>query len=272
MDHYRKANLDRWNELVAIHAASAFYDLDAFRAGKCSLRSIEREELGDVSGKSLLHLQCHFGQDTLSWARRGAHVTGIDFSSEAIKLARDLNEELNLNARFICSELYDLPKVLDGKFDIVFTSYGAICWLPDLGEWARVIAHFLKAGGTFYIVEIHPFANVFAEDSDPAELKVGYPYFHAPTPLKWETPGTYADRDAVVKHGVSYDWVHSLGDVLNALIAAGLQIEFLHEFPFCVCGMLPCMEQSADGWWRVKGREDTIPFLFSLKATRRTHE
>jgi len=269
MEHYSQANLDRWNELVGIHAASAFYDLKSFLAGKCSLRSIEREELGDVSGKSLLHLQCHFGQDSLSWARRGAKVTGADFSSEAIKLARNLNEDLRLDARFICSDLYDLPQVLDGPFDIVFTSYGAICWLPDLVPWARVIAHFLKPGGTFYIVEIHPLANLFSEDQNAPELTVAYPYFHSATPLKWESPGSYADRQADVKHRVSYDWVHSLGDVLNALIGAGLEVEYLHEFPYCVCGMLPCMEQGADGWWRVKDRPDTIPFLFSLKATKR---
>ncbi len=270
MDPYQQANLDRWNELVGIHAASAFYDLATFKAGRCSLRPIEREELGDVAGKSLLHLQCHFGQDTLSWARRGAQAIGVDFSSEAIKLARSLNEELGLDARFVCSSVYDLPKVLDGQFDIVFTSYGAICWLPDLPEWARIAAHFLRPGGTFYIVEIHPFANVFSEDKDATEMTVAYPYFASGTPLRWEATGTYADRQAVVHHRVSYDYVHSLSEVLNALIAAGLQVEYLHEFPYCVCGMLPCMEQSPDGWWRVKGRQDMVPFLFSVKAIKRS--
>jgi SAM-dependent methyltransferase len=263
---WKKANQNRWNELAPIHARSAFYDVEGFKAGKSSLRSIEREELTDVAGKSLLHLQCHFGQDTLSWAKLGAQVTGVDFSLEAIKLARSLNDELALAARFLCCDIYDLPTILSDRFDIVFTSYGVLHWLPNLKEWARIIARFLKPGATFYIVEIHPLAFTLGDEEDAKDLKIVYSYFHSPEPTRWESPGSYADRTAKVDSNVSYDWTHSLGDILTALISVGLQIEFVHEFPYCVCQFLPCMEQGPDGWWRLKGRETTMPFLFSLKA------
>jgi SAM-dependent methyltransferase len=229
---------------------------------------LEREEVGDVAGKSLLHLQCHFGLDTLSWARLGAQVTGVDFSEEAITLGRALSDELGIEADFICSDLYDLPTVLTGQFDIVFTSYGVLCWLPDLTRWAEIIAHFLRPGGTFYIAEIHPFAAVFYDEEDAESLEVFYPYFHTPEPLRFEEEGSYAVPDTQVVHTVTYEWPHSLGDVINSLISAGLQIEFLHEFPYACYGMFPFLEQDEDGWWRSKDRDGSIPMTFSLKATK----
>jgi SAM-dependent methyltransferase len=266
MNDYTRANLDHWNELVSIHAQSKFYDLQSFKAGNSTLKSIEMEELGDVAGKSLLHLQCHFGLDTLSWARQGAQVTGADFSDQAIALAQSLSQELEIKANFVCSNLYDLPDVLSGEFDIVYTSYGVLCWLSDLGRWGKIIAHFLKLGGVFYIVEFHPFTNVFDNEDGTTDLRVAYPYFSA-EPLRWESDGSYADLGAPVQHRVTYEWFHSLGDILNALISAGLRIEFLHEFPACAYRSFPFMEQDADHWWRLKGG-DTIPLMFSLKATK----
>jgi SAM-dependent methyltransferase len=266
MDSYiRQTNLDRWNELASIHAKSAFYDVAGFRAGKCSLRPIEVEELGDVAGKRLLHLQCHFGLDTLSWARRGARVTGVDFSETAISLARSLRDEIGIDGDFVCSDVYELAKVLSGKFDIVFTSYGAICWLADLWRWAQTIGTFLRPGGTFYMVEVHPFANVFDDRPGVTDLRVAYSYFDS-GPFKEQSEGSYADRSASLVHSVSYSWQHQLGDILNQLIAAGLKIEFLHEFPYGVCATLACMQQGDDGWWRPAGQQDRVPFLFSLKA------
>src|SRR5262249_11187358 len=162
---------------------------------------------------------------------------------QAIRLALALAQELRLEAAFLCSDLYDLPQVLTGEFDIVFTSYGVLGWLPDLGEWARIIAHFLKPGGTVFIAEVHPFGYLLSEE---------YSYFPSEQPMRWESAGSYADRSAQVQHRVSYDWMHSMGDILNALISAGLSISYLHEYPYCVCGLLPCMEQNEDGWWRLK--------------------
>ena len=265
MDKYLKNNRELWNEMTRIHARSEFYDVEGFKKGKCTLKSIELEELGDVAGKFLLHLQCHFGMDTLSWARLGARVTGVDFSDKAIALARSLSKELGIEADFICSDIYELPAVLDRQYDIVFTSYGILAWLPDLQRWAEVIARFLKPRGTFYIVEEHPLIKVFDESKDVRELKVSYTYFPTPEPERYEHKGSYAAADAIVTHP-AFEWTHSLGDVLNALIGAELRIEFLHEFPVCCYKALPFMEQDEAGWWRIKG--DKIPLTFSLKATK----
>jgi len=267
MDRRFETNRTWWNEVTPIHARSDFYDLAGFRAGKLSLLPIEQEELGDVAGRSLLHLQCHFGLDTLSWARLGAQVTGVDFSDQAIALARSLAGELAIPARFLCANVYDLPDVLHESFDIVFTSYGVLCWLPDLARWAGLVAHFLKPGGTFYIAELHPFAGVFDDEEGVTDLRVAYPYFHTPEPLTFDSQGTYADRTAQVTHTTTHEWAHSLGDVVNALIAAGLHIQFLHEFPYCDYPILPFMERGSDGWWRLPG-DNVLPLLFSIKATK----
>src|SRR5438067_5957834 len=184
MDDHTSANRANWDAWAAINAASANYDVAGFKAGKLSLNRIEREELGDVAGKSLLHLQCHFGLDSLSWARLGAAVTGVDFSDKAIALARSLSEETGIPATFVQSNIYDLADNLTGQFDIVFTSYGVLWWLPDLAGWAKVVSHFLKPGGTFLLVEAHPIASMFDPD-DPSELKVKYPYFPSREPLKF---------------------------------------------------------------------------------------
>jgi SAM-dependent methyltransferase len=267
MDDYMKTNLDLWNEWTPIHEKSKSYDLEGFKSGKCTLHSTELEEVGDVSGKSLLHLQCHFGMDTLSWARLGAKVAGVDFSDKAIKLAKSLSKELKISANFICSNLYDLPKVLGQKFDIVFTSIGVLCWFPDIQGWANVISHFLKPKGIFYIIEGHPFINIFENESYTKELKMCHSYFYSPEPTRYEPDGSYADRTAKVINP-SYEWTHSLGDIINALISAGLRIEFVHEFPYANYDIFPFLEQDKNKKWRLKGNKEFIPLMFSLKATK----
>lgn len=265
METWRTANQALWDELVGVHVgATGTYDVDGFKAGRSTLRSIEVEEVGDTDGKQLLHLQCHFGMDTLSWARRGAQVVGADFSAEAISLARRLSAEVGVPAEFVCSDVYELPNNLSRKFDIVFTSYGILCWLPDLPRWAAVIEHFLEPGGFFYIVEQHPAGNVFT-DRD-GELVASEAYFDV-GPFVETTEGSYADRTAVLRAKTSYEWQHPLSDIVNALTGVGLRVEFLHEFPFCMFQKLPSMVRSDDGWWRVPGRDD-LPFLFSLKASK----
>lgn len=269
-DEYRKANRALWNEWTRIHAKSEFYNVEGFKAGRSTLNSFELEEMGDVAGKSLLHLQCHFGMDTMSWARVGAKATGVDFSDEAVRLAEQLNQELGLDAEFVCSDLYELPEVLKGQFDIVYTSNGVLAWLPDLTRWAQVVAHFLKPGGTFYMAELHPFALVF-DDENSSELRVRYPYFHNPEPMVFEVQGTYADREAEVEQKLEYEWTHSLSEILNSLIKAGLRIDFLHEFSFCTYEMLPgLMERGEDGLWRLKENDGSLPLMFSLKAVKAT--
>lgn len=269
MDDYIKANLAYWNELVPLHARSKFYDVEGFKSGRSTLKSIELEELGVVSRKSLLHLQCHFGLDTLSWARLGARVIGVDFSDQAIALARSLSRELGLKADFVCSNVYDLTQNLVGKFDIVFTSYGVLCWLPDLTRWAEIIAHFLRPGGTFCMVEEHPLTGIFDNTDEARQLLVTHGYFHSRGPAKSDPEGSYADRDAETTYP-NYEWTHNLGDVLNALIGAGLRIQSLHEFPVCSWRRFPFMEQDETGWWRLRG--DKIPLTFSLRATKPTRQ
>lgn len=261
------ANRRLWDELTPIHARSAFYDVQGFLAGKSTLSPLELAEVGGVQGKSLLHLQCHFGLDTLSWARLGATATGVDFSPKAIALARSLSRDSGITARFVKSNVYDLPRVLRGEFDIVFTSYGVLCWLPDLKRWANVIAHFLKPGGTFYIVDFHPVTNVFANEADEQPLRVTGSYFPSAAPQRWEPDGSYADRSATVTQP-AHEWSHPIADIVNALLAAGLRLEFLHEFPYCSYPHFPFMRRGADGWWWLPGRKASIPLMFSIRATK----
>jgi SAM-dependent methyltransferase len=267
VNQYIDANKKLWNRWAELHAESEWYDVASFKAGQSTLRPIELEELGDVAGKSLLHLQCHFGLDSLSWAMLGANVTGVDFSEKAIALARSLSEETGIHATFVQSNIYDLPENLSGQFDIVFTSYGVLWWLPDLEAWAKVVSNFLKPGGTFLVVESHPLASMFDTD-DPSELRVKHTYFSTPEPLKFEVQGSYAVSDPDYQ-GVEYGWNHGMGEIVNSVIAAGLQIESLREYPVQSWRMFPFIEKGEDGWWRLPGHMQAIPMIFSLRATKK---
>ncbi|MEA2639139.1 MAG: hypothetical protein QOF51_533 [Chloroflexota bacterium] len=267
MDRYLEANRARWDELVSVHAGSAFYDVASFKAGGIKLHDLEREELGDVAGKSLLHLQCHFGMDTLSWARLGATVTGVDFSEEAIGLARSLAAECAILATFICANLYDVPAVVHDQFDVVFASYGVLWWLPDLTRWAEIIAACLKPGGIFYIAEHHPLIHMLDDESTDVIPPMKGSYF-ASGPLELPASGDYADWDAVIQHDTEYGWQHPIGEIISTLASAGLRIDFLHEFPYCTYQRLPTMERGADRNWRLNPAAPTLPLLFSLKATK----
>lgn len=271
MDNYTQVNQENWDARTDIHAHSEFYDVAGFRAGRNALNPVEIEELGDVAGKTLLHLQCHFGQDTLSWARLGAaRVMGADFSEKAIALARQLAEELNLDAQFVCTDIYDLPEHLHETFDVVYTGGGAVNWLGDLGRWADVVVHFLKPGGVFYLREFHPYGSIFANEDDiPGinELKVLYPYFTRKEPFRFESDGSYTDGGAGVPI-VSYEWFHPVSDVVTALVTRGLRLEFLHEFPFSDFQQFPFMEQRDDGNWCMVGDRYNIPLMYSLRAIK----
>lgn len=252
-----------WNALVDSHVKSAFYDVAGFKFGKDWLRPLEIEEVGNVRGKSLLHLQCHFGMDTLSWARRGAKATGVDFSDEAIKAAQKLILETGIKAEFICSDIFALPEVLDRRYDIVFTSYGVLGWLPDLDRWAEIVAHFLKPGGFFYIAEFHPLFFTLGEQPD-ADLRIVTSYFGQSNPYRYDNGTDYASD---FNHNLtSYEWQFTVGNVVTALAKAGLRIQYLHEFPVCCFQARKCMYQDKDGWWRLEG--DKIPLTFSIKATK----
>ncbi len=267
MDPRLEDNLRRWNELVPIHAASRFYDVEGFLGGKCALLPIEREELGDVRGKSLVHLQCHFGMDTLSWARRGARVTGVDFSPAAIEEARSLARRADLDARFVVSEVTRASEALSGEtFDVVFTSWGVLGWLPDLAGWARTVAKLLKPGGTFYIAELHPVILLFS--ARDGALVRGYPYFRADGPITEEVDGTYADRGAAIANRREHCWIFELGQIVTELLDAGLRIEWLREHDATCCAIVPTLVEGEDRLFRVPAGELSLPLSFSLRATR----
>jgi SAM-dependent methyltransferase len=269
MNEYLEANRRHWDEVVPVHVASEMYDVASFKAGKSKLKPVELEELGDVRGKTLLHLQCHFGLDTLSWAREGAVVTGIDFSERAIEAARQLAAECGIDARFLVSNVYELPAHLDGEFDIVFTSYGALNWLPDLRRWAQIAAHFTRPGGTFYVVEFHPVINIFDDRPEVDDLRVHYPYFPREAPLVFDDDGTYADLSAKFEHRRTCEWPHPTSEVVSALIDAGLGIEFFHEFPITPHAQLPSLMEPVDDMMsRLTKHDGSVPLLYSVKATK----
>jgi len=265
---YLAANQALWDEWAEIHARSDWYDLEAVRRGKCKLRPYEVEEVGDVAGRTLLHLQCQIGTDTVCWARRGAKVTGVDFSPRAIAIATDLAGELGIDARFVCADVLLLPETLEDRFDIVYTSRGVLRWLPDLSRWARVVAHFLLPGGTFYITEIHPVAKAFVDAEGVTEPRVGHAYFPRPDPLALPVQGSYADPTADVTQPLKYLWPHSIGELVTAVAAAGLRIEFLHEFPWADRPLSFLKQHDERTWTLPDDSEGELPLFFSLKATK----
>ncbi len=270
MNEFLETNLSLWNKLAKQHQTSQFYDVPAFVQGATSLKHVELQEMGDVEGKNLLHLQCHFGMDTLSWVRSGARATGVDFSDEAISGAKKLAEETGLEARFIQSDVLKLKGRFPEEFDIVFTSYGVVCWLADLKLWAEIIAESLKPGGTFYMVEFHPLARML--DDDGNHLSFGC-YFEGKGPEKHEEEGSYADPSSKEKT-VCYEWPHGLGELVSALIGAGLQLEFLHEFPYSAYQCFPYLQDNGDPErFTLKdeaaifaGKPHKIPLMYSIKA------
>ena len=269
MDQYLAANRELWDTLTPIHLRAGSYDVEGFKQGKCSLKPLEIEEVGDVAGKTLLHLQCHFGLDTLSWARLGAIVTGADFSEKAIAAARALVAETGIAAEFICCDIYDLPSRLSKQFDVVFTSAGVLHWLPDKEAWGQVVGRFVKPGGIFYIREFHPFAYMFDDAPDAAEPRVKLPYFKTPEPLRFEGGSTYAGPETFESR-TSYEWPFALSDVLNSLINAGLTIEFVHEFPYTTNkshAFLVREEGGSWGTWRHRQKPD-LPLMFSIRASK----
>ncbi len=260
---YLTINKTAWNKRTDTHIASKFYDVDGFLSGQCALKEIETNEL-KVKGKTLLHLQCHFGLDTLSWARKGAEVTGIDLSSTAIDKAQELTKQAGLNAEFICTDVYGTPEVVSKQFDIVFTSYGALCWLPDLDLWAQVVSDCLKAGGQFYMVEFHPLEALFE----------GYSYFYQTEP-DVDEEGTYTENCSGEKNTL-VTWPHSISDIINALLKVGLKLEHYNEFGFspynCFDGLTEEVHTQSCGDKTVRyvmeHKQQRVPLTYSISAVK----
>lgn len=260
---YLKLNRDQWNQRTRVHLGSEFYDVAGWLAGADSLKAPELALLPEnLHGLKILHLQCHFGQDTLSLARRGALVTGIDLSDAAIAAAKELAKKSSTKAQFINCDLYSLPEYLDEKegFDIVFTSYGTITWLPDLPRWAGIVNHYLKPGGTFVFAEFHNMAYLWNED----RTAIKYPYFN-PNPIVEEITSTYTEGDAEVT-GTEVNWDHPVSAVITALLGTGLRLLEFQEYDYspynCFDNMVPAKEE---GHWWLKELPGLIPLVYSLK-------
>ncbi len=259
---YFEANKATWNEKTKIHVESGMYDLEAFKNGASSLMPYELKALGDVKGKSLLHLQCHFGQDTLSWSRLGANCVGVDISDEGIRFAQKLNEELELDADFVCCNVLETSKYVTDTFDIVFTSYGVIGWLPNLEPWGQMIADRLNKGGVFYMAEFHPIVWMFDYLEGKPIMKYGYMQDEV---IYEEYEGTYANTDSKMI-SKEYGWNHGLSEVINALTKAGLRIDYLNEYDESPYNVLPDLEQTKSGMYATKDK--LYPLIFEIKATK----
>jgi SAM-dependent methyltransferase len=275
-------NRSWWDTVVPIHEASSGYDRDAFLRGEISLGEVERRELGPhVSGRSLLHLQCHFGIDTLNWARLGARVTGLDFSPAAVEAALRLSQESGVPGRFVCANVYDARFSLGSEsFDIVTTGIGALNWLPDIRGWAEVASQCARSGGLLYVYDAHPMLNALENDRADAELVVSNRYFEHPEPAINLSDRSYVDGPSFEARR-NCEWNHGLGEIATALIAAGFGLEFIHEHREAPWRALPAMEMIGDGapelesahiagrmWQLPAAQRDLVPLMFSLLARR----
>lgn len=270
LTNQRAANLANWTDRVVAHLASPGYDVEGFiaepnRIGKAV--KLDQAEMGDVRGLSLLHLQCHIGLDTLSWARLGAQVTGLDFSRAAVDVARTISRRAQTPAEFVLADVYEAPEVLGKTYDIVYASEGVLCWLPDVAAWARVLSRLTRPGGTAYIRDGHPIFHALDLDRSDGRLELIGSYFEGPA-SRYDEPGTYVESDVPIENTVTYEWDHGLGEIVNAFIQAGFRIESLREYPISAYRALPGMVKGHDGWWRLPPASGQAPAMFSIRATR----
>ncbi|CCG53192.1 Probable Methyltransferase [Flavobacterium indicum GPTSA100-9 = DSM 17447] len=262
MNNYINLNKNTWNSKVDVHVTSDFYNNNAFLNGENTVPFTDIQALGAINGKSILHLQCHFGQDSLSLARMGAKVTGIDFSDKAIAVAQNMNTQLGLDAQFICCNVYDTLAHISEQFDIVYTSYGTIGWLPDLDQWANVIAQALKPGGKLVFFEFHPVVWMY----DTNFTHVQYNYFKS-EPIIEEETGTYADRYANIDNQ-TITWNHSLSEVIQALINQKLQINWFQEFDYSHYACFNNTIEFEPGKFRIQSFDNKIPMMYGLVASK----
>jgi SAM-dependent methyltransferase len=270
MDEYRATNWANWESRVPVHAASRTYDLDGLAAGRRQLSGVVSRDapfLGDLSGLDAVHLQCHIGTDTISLARLGARVTGVDFSPSALEVARRLADDAGIDdARFVESEVYAIPDVLGADFDLVYTGVGALNWLPDIAGWARVVAGLLRPGGRLYVRDAHPMLNALRDERDDGQLVVALPYFEA-APNRWDKAVTYTDGPPVAE-SVMYQWNHGLGEIVQAVIDVGLRVTALREHQFCEWQPLPSFVETEEGTWVMPDGRERMPLMFTLEARK----
>lgn len=265
-DRSFRVNRARWDELVPIHLSSPDYRVAQFKSGNDHLHPIEAAEIGLVAGRPLLHLQCHFGLDTLSLARRGAIATGLDFSPVAIAAAQALAAETGIAARFVEGNVYDAPALIGERFDIVYVTWGAINWLPDIRGWAQVVARLLEPGGSLYVLEGHPLAMALDQEDPAAPITSAYDYFQKPDPLVNFATQSYTGDPEPLSNTEMHEWIHPLGAVVTALVEAGLVLEWLHEHDRVAWRMFACLEEGPDHMWRLPAGRPSLPLAYSLRA------
>ncbi len=270
IDQYRETNRANWDSRVDSHYGSDVYGIDRFASDPEFVGSVVRfdaTKMPDIAGAKLLHLQCHIGTDTIGLARLGAEVTGIDLSPKSIEAAQRISAESGTPARFLVSELYDTPEVLDETFDVVYTGIGAICWLPDIRGWAKVVSGFLNEGGFFFMREAHPVMWSLDDERDDDELVIKYPYFNHSEPLLFSEEVTYAG-DGELTHPENYTWHHGMAEVLQALIDAGLRIDRIEEYDGLPWESGPVNQQGEDGLFRLAEGRERLPVAWSVLATK----
>lgn len=265
MDEFIEANRRHWDDLarIHIHSENKLYDIASVRRGETHLDAITDRELGGVRGKSILHLQCHFGLDSLRLAQRGARVTGVDLSGVAIDFANTLAADLKADARFIEANVYDAPKHIDERFDIVFVTWGALCWLPDIPRWAEIVCHFLNPGGFLFLLESHPVTFTFIDD-EQTTIRPHYNYF-GKEPVPEDTEYSYAGAPDKIRHPRCYAWDHPISNVVNALLQTGLTLGYLHEHDRIPWQHFKLMQATGDGHFSLP---PGLPLAYSLQARK----
>ncbi|MGC1239107.1 MAG: class I SAM-dependent methyltransferase [Acidimicrobiales bacterium] len=264
MDKWLEANRANWNDRVGIHVKSRFYDVEGWLRDETVPTSLELQALGNVEGLTLVHLQCHFGMDTLRWARVGATVTGVDFSPAAIAEATNLAEraQLEVQSRFVCATVYDAPEALAGeRFDVVYVSLGSLCWLPSIDMWARSVAKLLRPAGRLYLHDVHPLSNSLDDDGE----RFTFGYFEAPEPFIFDSTETYTDGDGIAST-TTYEWNHSLAEIFGALHSNGVVVDAFDELDWTVWRQFPWLEESEMGTWTIPAERTRIPLAFTLVA------
>ncbi|MCK7622791.1 class I SAM-dependent methyltransferase [Streptomyces sp. RS10V-4] len=268
-----RANEANWDARTPVHAASAFYGLDGSRHAEDWFAPFEWADLGELAGRDVLHLQCHLGTETAAFADRGARAVGLDFSAEAVAQARRLAERTGRDVEFVRSDVYRARQALgDRRFDVVYTGKGAVCYLPDLAAWARTVAALLRPGGTFYLVEFHPLLNALGPtppaDPDAPPLLLRHDYLAGRGALRSDTPTTYTDGPPLAGATTSYEWRHGIGEVVTAVVGAGLAVRTLRETEVLPWPRFASMVPDGSGWWRLPGTEPILPMLYALKAVK----
>ncbi len=268
VDEFREDNRANWDDRVAGHITG--YRVDRYLVDPGHLSNViefDRDRLGDITGQDVLHLQCHIGTDTLSLARLGATVTGIDFSPKAIEAARDLFAKTDTPGRFFVSELYDAPAALDEQFDMVYTGVGALNWLPDIDGWAGVVDHFTRRGGRLFITEGHPVAWALDQDRDDRLLVLGFPYFEGRRQT-WDMDASYAG-DARLTKTIAHEWNHGLGEIFTSLLDRGFGIRQFVEHDRVCWRMHEWMDEIQEGWFQFPAElRDQVPLMYTLIADK----